>query len=130
MKKYENYYSLLCTAFYLFQVKVNHGPSKGHTFVMWDVGGQESFRALWPTYLKNANAMIFILDASDSQKFEEAKVELDTVLNSLTTSQKFPIILLANKQDKPEAVPSKSVRLYTKKIIYEELFFTDYQNFL
>lgn len=74
--------------------------------------------------------MIFILDASDSQKFEEAKVELDTVLNSLTTSQKFPIILLANKQDKPEAVPSKSVRLYTKKIIYEELFFTDYQNFL
>uniref|UniRef100_A0A914Z8T3 ADP-ribosylation factor-like protein 6 n=1 Tax=Panagrolaimus superbus TaxID=310955 RepID=A0A914Z8T3_9BILA len=90
-------------------IKVNHGPARGHTFVMWDVGGQENYRLLWPHYVKTSTALIFILDASDQQKFEEAKVELDTVLQSVPNPDKFPLILLANKQDKPEAASLETI---------------------
>ncbi|KAE9555868.1 hypothetical protein FO519_000953 [Halicephalobus sp. NKZ332] len=88
--------------------KVNNGPARGHTFVMWDVGGQESSRSLWPTYFKNASALIFVIDSSDPRRFEEAKVELDTILLKIHQT-KFPVIILANKQDKPEAVGAEEV---------------------
>ena len=77
---------------------------------MWDVGGNEPCRALWPTYLNNASGLVFVIDSSDSRRFEEAKVELDTILLKVQHLKKFPVILLANKQDKPEAVSVEEVR--------------------
>ena len=77
---------------------------------MWDIGGHESSRVLWPTYFKNASALIFVVDSSDSRRFEEAKVELDTILLKVHHLRKFPVLILANKQDKPEAVNVEEVR--------------------
>uniref|UniRef100_A0A914S191 ADP-ribosylation factor-like protein 4C n=1 Tax=Parascaris equorum TaxID=6256 RepID=A0A914S191_PAREQ len=63
------------------------GPAKGQTFVVWDVGGQEKLRPLWRTYVRQADAVIFVVDSTD-----------------------LPVILLANKQDLPEARSDAEVR--------------------
>uniref|UniRef100_A0A7E4ZXY5 ADP-ribosylation factor-like protein 6 n=1 Tax=Panagrellus redivivus TaxID=6233 RepID=A0A7E4ZXY5_PANRE len=99
------------------KIRVTQGPARGHTFSLWDISGQESYRSSWPTYLKNATALVFVIDASDSCRFEEAKVELDTILTFIEEriSIRFPVLLLANKQDIPEAESSESFKNYFTK---------------
>lgn len=102
---------------FIFKFRVNYGPARGHNFVIWDVGGQESFRMLWPTYLKNATALIYVVDSSDPPRFEEAKVELETILATIPTQTKFPVIIVANKQDKPNAINPQEVSNLSFKVI-------------
>jgi GTPase SAR1 family protein len=37
---------------------------------VWDVGGQQKVRALWNHYYKGADAVIFVVDASDASRIE------------------------------------------------------------
>uniref|UniRef100_A0A0M3HNE3 ADP-ribosylation factor-like protein 4C n=2 Tax=Ascaris TaxID=6251 RepID=A0A0M3HNE3_ASCLU len=86
------------------------GPAKGQTFVVWDVGGQEKLRPLWRTYVRQADAVIFVVDSTDRERFEEAHVELANLLRLPDFPSTVPVILLANKQDLPEARSDAEVR--------------------
>uniref|UniRef100_A0A0N5B264 ADP-ribosylation factor n=1 Tax=Strongyloides papillosus TaxID=174720 RepID=A0A0N5B264_STREA len=81
--------------------KVMDGFAKGHNFTLWDVGGHQRLRPLWRTYIKAASALIFVIDTSNKNRFEEAKDELETILVSYELPIYVPILLLANKQDLP-----------------------------
>lgn len=37
----------------------------------WDLGGQEDLRTLWSSYYDEANAMIFVVDATRRDLFAE-----------------------------------------------------------
>ncbi|KJH47543.1 hypothetical protein DICVIV_06384 [Dictyocaulus viviparus] len=37
----------------------------------WDLGGQEELRGLWSSYYDEANALVFMVDATRSDLFEE-----------------------------------------------------------
>uniref|UniRef100_A0AC34QHV9 ADP-ribosylation factor n=1 Tax=Panagrolaimus sp. JU765 TaxID=591449 RepID=A0AC34QHV9_9BILA len=103
--------------------RVSQGTARGHSFTVWDVGGQECFRMLWPTYLKNAVAMVFVIDASEPKRFEEAKVELDAALLTISSQTKLPVIIIANKQDKPGALDAEqTLAKFSKTPNNQEIF--------
>ena len=73
-------------------------------FDLWDVGGLERTRPLWRSYTRNTDLIFFVLDSADSERLDEAKLELQSVIK-LTEKLSVPIIVIANKQDLPSAVP-------------------------
>ena len=72
------------------------------TMTIWDVGGQQKIRQLWYHYLENNDALIFVVDSSDRERFLEVKEEIFSLANDdrLTNAV---ILILANKQDLPNA---------------------------
>merc|ERR1711860_237673 len=46
---------------------------KNLKFNMWDLGGQDSIRPFWRCYFENSNAIIFVVDSVDSDRFESVK---------------------------------------------------------
>jgi len=77
--------------------------SKSHNFLLWDVGGQDKTRPLWRSYTRCTDGIIFVVDSSDADRLEEAKLELLKICK-LTEKHTVPILVLANKQDLPCAM--------------------------
>ncbi len=55
---------------------------KGLKFTVWDIGGQSKLRDLWHHYYDNSQAIIYVLDTSDADRFEMAKDTLQSVINA------------------------------------------------
>ncbi|MHA2337727.1 MAG: ADP-ribosylation factor family protein [Candidatus Hodarchaeales archaeon] len=84
-----------------------------------DLGGQESFRTvLWPKILETgADAILFVVDATSKERMVLNEEEFEKLL---TTSKlkKVPIIVLANKQDLPDALSPGEVSLQMNLLDY------------
>lgn len=65
---------------------------------MWDLGGQPRFRSAWTRYCRGADAILFMVDASNRCKLEEAKQELKQLLAS-SYLDGMPLLVLGNKAD-------------------------------
>ncbi len=78
--------------------------------VAWDLGGQITFReSLWESYMRGSMGVVYVVDAADPDRFPEAKMELwKYVINNPQTTG-IPILVLANKQDLPNAQPPGKV---------------------
>lgn len=72
----------------------------GVNFLVWDVGGQEKLRPLWKSYTRCTDGIIFVVDSCDTERLEEAKMELTRTARSPDNAS-VPILILANKQDLP-----------------------------
>lgn len=79
--------------------EITHGRL---TFTCFDIGGQDKIRKLWHHYFANTDAIVFVVDASDRERFVEAKVELDKLFNHPSLTE-VPFLIFANKQDLPGA---------------------------
>ncbi|KAL2979754.1 hypothetical protein AAZX31_13G190400 [Glycine max] len=79
--------------------------------VFWDLGGQPGLRSIWEKYYEEAHAVIFVVDASCPSRFEDAKSALEKVLRHKDL-QGAPLLILANKQDIPEAVSADELPQY------------------
>ncbi|KAI9342570.1 ADP-ribosylation factor family-domain-containing protein [Obelidium mucronatum] len=69
----------------------------------WDLGGQHELRRLWKKYYQESHAVLFVVDASDLERIQEAK----TIFESIVVTEELegvPLLLLANKSDKPDSV--------------------------
>lgn len=83
-------------------------------FELYDVGGLEKVRALWRTYSKEANGVAYVVDSSDPDRLPQAAEELkklffgDKKKKSLIVPD-IPLLVLANKQDIPNAVSIDTV---------------------
>ena len=53
-----------------------------HFATLWDVGGQERLRAIWPHYFNGIDGIIFLVDSADASRIEEAKFELHNAYTS------------------------------------------------
>ena len=69
---------------------------------MWDVGGQNRFRNLWPHYFAQADGIAFVIDSADTDRHDEVKEELHALMSHKELNGK-PFLILANKQDLPNA---------------------------
>lgn len=79
----------------------------GATLVAWDVGGQ--MESLWPSYFDGAHALIFVVDASDTGSFPRVAAALARVLAHRSVADR-SVLVVANKQDLPDALPASAVR--------------------
>ncbi|ELU16341.1 hypothetical protein CAPTEDRAFT_101983 [Capitella teleta] len=79
-------------------------PCKGLSFTVWDVGGQEKIRQLWKHYYQNTDGLIFVVDSNDPERIPEVREELFKILAS-DEMHAVPVLILANKQDLPKALP-------------------------
>ncbi|XP_076167547.1 E3 ubiquitin-protein ligase TRIM23 isoform X2 [Ptiloglossa arizonensis] len=71
---------------------------KNLVYSLWDVGGQQKFRPLWKHYYHNTQAVIFVVDASNRSRFEEAQNELSKIVNERKLKGAL-FLIYANKQD-------------------------------
>jgi GTPase SAR1 family protein len=46
---------------------------KNIEFMVWDMGGQHAIRQLWRHYYENAQALIFVVDSCDEERFKEVR---------------------------------------------------------
>lgn len=90
------------------KVPVAPGSSRTTTFQAWDVGGHEKLRPLWKSYTRRTDGLVFVVDSSETERLDEAKAELQRVCRA-PENQGVPVLVLANKQDLPQAVSELEV---------------------
>ncbi|WIA36678.1 hypothetical protein OEZ86_007960 [Tetradesmus obliquus] len=76
--------------------------------VFWDLGGQQGLRSIWDKYYAETHGLVFVVDATDPERFDEAKVALDKALGARELVGA-PLLLIANKQDAEGAVDMQEV---------------------
>lgn len=87
-------------------------------FQAWDLGGHEAVRHLWEDYISTeVNAVLFLIDASDVERLEEAGYELDALIGE-GVIKGLPVALLFNKCDLDTAASDDVIM---EKIDYNHL---------
>jgi len=81
---------------------------KNLSFTVWDVGGQDKIRPLWRHYYQGTNGLIYVVDSNDRDRTEDAREELTKMLNE-DEMRDAVVLVFANKQDLPNAMPAAEV---------------------
>merc|ERR1711935_546378 len=81
---------------------------KNINFTVWDVGGQDKIRKLWRYYYQNTQVLIFVVDCNDRDRIEDAREELTKILYD-DEMRDAVLLVFANKQDLPNAMPAAEV---------------------
>jgi len=76
---------------------------EGFKLNVWDIGGQKAIRAYWQNYYDSTDALIFVVDAADKKRVDEAGAELGQLLEEEKLA-KVPVLVFANKQDLESAI--------------------------
>lgn len=107
----------------------------------WDLGGQRSLRNMWSRYYKQCHGIIFIIDSTDTERFQECYETLIEIAHDdnwlvsgdndteetigIDGTVNVPILMLANKQDLPQAVDLVSLKTGVFIKLVSELEATD-----
>ena len=70
----------------------------GRHVLLWDLGGHASLRQLWGNYYPQCQGVVFVIDASDRERFPEARMLLHSVFTN-SALVRTPVLILANKSD-------------------------------
>lgn len=76
----------------------------------WDLGGHEEVRHIWQEFYVQVDAIIFVVDSADYERMQEAKRELQVLMEEPSLANT-PFLVLGNKSDlraslKPEQLAS------------------------
>ncbi|KAI5586798.1 hypothetical protein POPTR_006G267800v4 [Populus trichocarpa] len=77
-------------------------------FQVWDLGGQTSIRPYWRCYFPNTQAVIYVVDSSDTERIGIAKEEFHSILEEEELKGAV-VLIFANKQDLPGALDAAAV---------------------
>ncbi|KAI6698920.1 hypothetical protein NL676_019039 [Syzygium grande] len=80
-------------------------------FKAFDLGGHKIARRVWRDYYAKVDAVVYLVDACDKDRFAESKEELDALLTDESLS-KVPFLVLGNKIDIPYAASEDELRYY------------------
>eukprot|EP00961_Rhodomonas_salina_P009853 132766-Rhodomonas_salina.2 len=81
----------------------------GAAFRVHDLGGHDVARDLWQEYFTAVNAIVYIVDCNDRERFPESKQELEKLLSNELLSG-VPIVILGNKIDMQRAASEAELR--------------------
>ena len=79
-----------------FQIKTVRRD--GYALNVWDVGGQKSLRSYWRNYFERTDALIWVVDSSDTARMQDCRDELHRLLQEERLAGAC-LLILANKQD-------------------------------
>jgi len=54
--------------------------TQGFKLNVWDIGGQRRIRPYWRNYFENTDILIYVIDSTDQNRFEETGEELTELL--------------------------------------------------
>lgn len=77
-------------------------------FFISAVGGKDNIRSYWPTFLQDTDVLVFVVDASDIHNISLAIKEVRWLLADDRLAN-VSVLLIANKQDMPNAIPPNQV---------------------
>ncbi|XP_053145819.1 ADP-ribosylation factor-like protein 10 isoform X1 [Hemicordylus capensis] len=75
--------------------------ASGFQMDLLEVGGSKNLRFYWNQYLSKAHVLVFVVDSADGPRLPAARQELHCLL---AEDPQLPLIVLANKQDKSDAL--------------------------
>lgn len=52
----------------------------GHKVTVYDLGGGTRIRAIWRNYYADVHGLVYVVDSSKTDRFEEARQELKTIV--------------------------------------------------
>ncbi|KIK69611.1 hypothetical protein GYMLUDRAFT_150728 [Collybiopsis luxurians FD-317 M1] len=78
------------------------------TINVWDIAGQPKFRSTWERYCNGVDAIVFVVDSSDREKFDSARFELHQLLSQPNLTA-VPLLVLGNKNDLDDHAPVKEL---------------------
>jgi ADP-ribosylation factor-like protein 1 len=70
---------------------------KNIKFQVWDLGGQTSIRPYWRCYYPNTQAVIYVVDSSDTERIGTSAEEFHAILEEEELKEA-KILVFANKQ--------------------------------
>lgn len=97
----------------------------------WDLGGQKSLRNMWSRYFSSCHGIIFIIDSTDTERFQECYDTLIELAHDQSwgleeqSTINVPILMMANKQDLPQAIDLVSLKTGVFIQLVSELEATD-----
>lgn len=80
-------------------------------FKAFDLGGHQIARRVWRDYYAKVDAVVYLVDANDRERFPEAKKELDGLLSDESLTN-VPFLILGNKIDIPYAASEDELRYH------------------
>ena len=91
----EEYTSTVGIDFYTKPEEINN---KTVQVKIWDTVGQERFRALTPSFLRNAEGVVIVFDVTSQESFDNVKGWINSVKSNIGENV-IPIIIVGNKID-------------------------------
>ncbi|CAI9779734.1 unnamed protein product [Fraxinus pennsylvanica] len=80
-------------------------------FNAFDLGGHQIARRVWKDYYAKVDAVVYLVDASEKERFMESKKELDALLLDESLAN-VPFLVLGNKIDVSYAASEDELRYY------------------
>ncbi|MEW5300541.1 MAG: hypothetical protein WDW36_003468 [Sanguina aurantia] len=81
---------------------------KNIKFQVWDLGGQTSIRPYWRCYYPNTQAVIYVVDSTDTERISTSREEFHAILEEEELRDSL-ILVYANKQDLPGALSEAEI---------------------
>ena len=91
----EEYTSTVGIDFYTKPEEINN---KTVQVKIWDTVGQERFRALTPSFLRNAEGVVIVFDVTSQDSFDNVKGWINSIKSNIGENV-IPIIIVGNKID-------------------------------